>query len=333
MTRPVAPFRPPAWLRGRHAQTLAPFVFARRQRLPWLRERLELPDGDFVDLGHLGAGPGARVCLFHGLEGNMDSHYIDGLAATLVADGMRVTLMHLRGCSGEPNRLPRAYHSGDTEDMRFLFDTLAARETPRPLLAVGFSLSGNALLKYLGETGADTPLRGAVTVSVPFDLAAAADHIDRGFSRIYQAHLVRRMKASTRARIARLGDLPIDRERMEAARSFREFDDAVTAPLHGFADVDDYYARASSRPWLPCIDIPTLVLHARDDPFVGPRALPAAAEGGPGLELEYSRHGGHVGFIAAGPGGRPWRWLNRRIPAWLTARAAGAVPAGRRQPA
>jgi uncharacterized protein len=320
MTGAIAPFRPAPWLRGPHAQTLAPFLFALRPALPWREERLELPDGDFVDLAHLDGGDtDARVCLFHGLEGNIRSHYIGGLAAALQARGMAVTLMHMRGCSGEPNRLPRAYHSGDTADMAYLFATLARREPCRALAAVGFSLSGNALLKYLGERGADTGLRRAVAVSVPFDLARAAHRIDQGFSRIYQSYLVRRMKASTHARRARLGDLPIAHERLEGATSFRDFDDAVTAPLHGFAGVDDYYTRSSSRPWLPRIETPTLVLHARDDPFVGPEAVPGADEAGPGVHLEISAHGGHVGFIAADSGLRPYRWLNRRIPDWLEA--------------
>lgn len=319
---PGAPgFRPPFWLRGAHAQTLAPFLWHRRVRLPWRHERLELPDGDFVDLAHIDGLTGPRVCLFHGLEGSIDSHYIGGLARELVLHGMPVTLMHMRGCSGEPNRLPRAYHSGDTGDMRVLFDRLRQRDRDRPLLAVGFSLSGNALLKYLGEVRGNSPLHAAVAVSVPFDLAAAADHIDRGFSRIYQAHLVRRMKASTRARIRRLGDLPIDHERLARARSFRDFDDAVTAPLHGFAGVDDYYTRSSCRPWLRHIETPTLIIHARDDPFVGPHAVPSRGEVGPGVELAISAHGGHVGFIAARAGLRPYRWLNHRIPDWLATTA------------
>lgn len=327
MSHAIAPFRPAPWLRGPHAQTLAPFLFARRPPLPWRHERLELPDGDFVDLAHLDAepgqpdsgesDPGRRVCLFHGLEGNIRSHYIGGLAAALRARGMAVTLMHMRGCSGEPNRLPRAYHSGDTADMAHLFTTLARREPGSALSAVGFSLSGNALLKYLGERGPESGLARAVAVSVPFDLACAAQRIDQGFSRIYQSYLVRRMKASTHARLTRLGHLPIDHDRLARAVSFLEFDDAVTAPLHGFAGVDDYYTRSSSRPWLPRIETPTLILHARDDPFVGPAAVPTMEEAGPGVRLEISHHGGHVGFIAMDHGLRPYRWLNRRIPGWL----------------
>ncbi|MDX1608819.1 MAG: hydrolase [Halofilum sp. (in: g-proteobacteria)] len=310
-------FRPHPLLRGAHAQTLYPFCIRPRWPLPWRRERLELPDGDFVDLRHLGARSGPIVCLFHGLEGCADSHYIAGLTRVLVHRGYRVTCMQFRGCSGEPNRLPRTYHSGDTGDIAFLLDTLRTRHPDRTLTAVGFSLGGNALLKYLGQRGTDVPLRAAAAISVPFRLAVAAGRIDRGLSRRYQAYLLERMKASTRARARRLGGLPIDLERMERARSFREFDDCVTAPLNGFRDVDDYYSRASSSLWLAGIEVPTLVLHARDDPFLGPDGVPLPAGTGPGVRLELSEHGGHVGFIAANRIGWPIRWLHRRIPAWL----------------
>lgn len=309
-------FRPAPWLRGAHRQTLYAYLAHPRPRLPWRRERLELPDGDFVDLAHLGAGGGPRVCLFHGLEGNLRSHYVGGLARALVAAGLRVTFMHFRGCSGEPNRLPRAYHSGDTGDMGFLIASLREREPDAPLAAVGFSLGGNALLKYLGERGDDTPLAAAVAVSVPFDLDACATRIDTGFSRLYQARLVRRMQRSTRARLGRLGALPIDIAAMERARSFRDFDDCVTAPLHGFAGAADYYARASSGPWLARIRIPVRIIQARDDPFVGPGPVPGPGAVSATVELDVSDHGGHVGFVA-GRGMRPAWWLDERIPAWL----------------
>lgn len=328
MSRTVPPFQPPRWLRNGHAQTLAAFRFTPRPQLPWLRERLELPDGDFVDLAHRtpAATAGARVCLFHGLEGCLESHYIPGLAAALHAAGLAVTFMHLRGCSGEPNRLPRAYHSGDTSDMAHLFATLQAREPDRPLFAIGFSLSGNALLKYLGETGTQSALTRAAAVSVPFDLARAAAHIDSGFSRVYQHYLLRRLQRSAAARIRLHPDLQRHAVGVRRARSLRAFDDAFTGPLHGFADAGDYYAQASSRPWLPRITTPTLIVHARDDPFVGRAAVPESNEAGPGVRFELSEHGGHVGFIAGPPAQRPWCWLNRRLPDWF--RAATADTAG-----
>lgn len=315
-------FEPAPYLRGPHRQTLFAFAMHPRPHLPWQHERLELPDGDFVDLAHLGdAGP--VVCLFHGLEGSLRSHYVGGLAGNLAAAGMRVTFMHFRGCSGEPNRLPRAYHSGDTGDIGHLIDTLREREPATPLGAVGFSLGGNALLKYVGELGDAAPLDATVAVSVPFDLDACATRIDTGFSRVYQAHLVRSMQRSTRLRHERLGGLPVDMRAMERARSFREFDDCVTAPLHGFRDAADYYARASSRPWLPHVRIPTRVIQALDDPFVGPRPVPAPDAVSRHVELDVSACGGHVGFVSGKL--RPDWWLDRRIPEWLTA-TLGAAP-------
>jgi len=311
-------FEPPFWLHGPHAQTLFAFAWRRSRPPHWTPERLELPDGDFVDLCHFGTGRGPRVCVFHGLEGSVGSHYVGGLVRSLAATGSRVTFMHFRGCSGEPNRLPRAYHSGDTGDIAFLIGTLRQREPQRPIAAVGFSLGGNALLKYLGELGTGCPLAAAVAVSVPYDLDMCANRIDRGFSRVYQRRLVTAMKRSLRARARRVGALPIDMAAMERARSFRDFDDAVTAPLHGFADAADYYRRASSAPFLPRITIGTRLVQALDDPFIGPEPVPAADEVGPRTERLFSTHGGHAGFISSHRG-RPYRWLDAHIPEWLTA--------------
>lgn len=323
MTRSA--FHPHPLLRNAHAQTMFAFLVHDRRPLPWEHERLELPDGDFLDLCHLGPPDGPVVCLFHGLEGCVRSHYVGGLARALAARGLRVTFMHFRGCSGEPNRLPRAYHSGETGDIEHLLKILRQRHERHPVMAVGFSLGGNALLKHLGERGGDSPLAAAVAVSPPLRLATAANRIDRGLSRFYQAWLVRRMKASTRARMRRLDNLPVDGKRMERSRSFRDFDDHVTAPLHGFRDADDYYARSSSALWLARIVNPTLILHARDDPFLGPDGVPDGGGTGSGVRFELSERGGHVGFIECGRSGLPARWLERRIPQWLTERREGAA--------
>jgi len=312
-----APFRPAPWLRGPHRQTLFAFACLRTPPPVWTPERLELPDGDFVDLCHFGTGEGTRVCLFHGLEGCVHSHYIGGLVRSLVQSGFRVTFMHFRGCSGEPNRLPRAYHSGDTGDITYLMATLQRREPQRCLAAVGFSLGGNALLKYLGESGDSAPVSAAVAVSVPFQLDVCADRIDSGFSRVYQRHLVARMKRAVWARQRRIGGLPIDGRAFERARSFRDFDEHVTAPLHGFASAQDYYDRASAYPWLPRIRVPTCLIQALDDPFVGPDPVPGADTVTAETVCDFNPHGGHVGFVARGPLGAPIRWLDRRIPAWL----------------
>ena len=321
-------FMPYPGLAGPHCQTVGGWLLGASARPAWRHERLELADGDFVDLAHLPGTSGRRICLFHGLEGCLYSHYVGGLACALNAHGHAVTFMHFRGCSGEPNRLPRAYHSGDTGDIAALLTELRRRDPMQSLAAVGFSLGGNALLKYLGEQGNETPLAAAVAVSVPFDLAACARRIDQGFSRIYQYYLVRHMKASTRLRARRVGALSIDREKMERSRSFRDFDDCVTAPLHGFADADDYYARASSRPWLPRIVVPTLLIQALDDPFVGPGPVPRAADVSASTERAVSAYGGHVGFLARPASGcaRPLRWLEWAIPRWLDTPLAGAEP-------
>ena len=317
----VPPFRPLPLLAGPHRQTLGAWLLGASARPGWMPERLELPDGDFVDLAHLEGDSGVRVCFFHGLEGSIRSHYVGGLAAALQAFGHAVTFLHFRGCSGEPNRLPRAYHSGDTGDIAALLEALGKRHPDETLAAVGFSLGGNALLKYLGERGGDAPLAAAAAVSVPFDLAACARRIDRGFSRLYQRHLVAHMKRSTRSRWHQLGRLPIDPDAMERCRSFRDFDDCVTAPLHGFAGADDYYARASSGPWLTRIRRPTLLVQALDDPFVGPEPVPGPGDVAQCVERAVSERGGHVGFIAPDPDRRwrPDRWLERAVPQWLDA--------------
>jgi hypothetical protein len=300
---PIVPsaFRPAWWLPGPHLQTLWPRV-ARQPVPPPVRcERLELPDGDFVDLAWtLGSGP--LVAVFHGLQGSLQSPYAAGVLGALDRAGMRAVLMHFRGCSGAPNRLARAYHSGDTGDIGHLMAQV------RPQAAVGFSLGGNALLKYLGEQGDACGLQAAVAVSPPLVLSVGADRLRQGFSRLYQHHLLDLLKAAAQAKSVPLPP-GIDRARMRAARDFWQFDDAWTAPLHGFADVHQYYAQSSARPFLRHIAVPTQVLHSRDDPFYTPAVLPDAGELSPQVTLELSERGGHVGFVQAG--GRSW--LDQRI--------------------
>ncbi|HEY7841609.1 MAG TPA: hydrolase [Gammaproteobacteria bacterium] len=308
-------FAPAWWLPGPHAQTLWPALL-RRTPLPILdHEELNLPDGDFVDL-HRTRGRGAIVALFHGLEGSLRSHYARGLIAAIAGAGWRCVFMHFRGCSGRHNRLPRSYHSGDTGDIAFLLRTLSEREPGTPLAAIGISLGGNALLKYLGEERVPGTLRAAAAVSVPFQLADGAARLDRGFSRLYQRHLLGRLRRKFRDKF-RNGAPPVPIGDLDSLDNFRKFDGAITAPLHGFRDADDYYSRSSSRQFLGRICVPTLILQARDDPFLTPAALPRAGELSDCVRLELSRDGGHVGFV----GGRwPWRpeyWLDRRIPDWF----------------
>ena len=280
------------------------------------RQRIELDDGDFLDLDWSPAAQGPVVLVLHGLEGSSDSPYARGMLEAIHAHGWRGVVMHFRGCSGEPNRLPRSYHSGDTGDLAQIVRILQARNDVRTLAAVGYSMGGNVLLKWLGEQRAGVPLAAAVAVSVPYTLSLAADRLARGLSRVYQRRLLDDLCAKLHCKFS-AGTAAIDLEQAHRSRSFWEFDDRVTAPLHGFDDVHDYYTRSSSRQYLCHIGIPTLMLHAEDDPFMTPQALPSGDELSPSTRLEVSAYGGHVGFVH---GRLPWRpryWLEERIPAFL----------------
>ncbi|MEJ7670867.1 MAG: alpha/beta fold hydrolase [Casimicrobiaceae bacterium] len=261
------------------------------------------------------------VALFHGLEGSAGSHYALALMAHLALMGWRGVVPHFRGCGGEPNRQPRAYHSGDHEEIGAMLATLASRrEGGAPLFAVGVSLGGSALLNWLGRAGASArqTLTAAAAVSAPLDLTAAGIAIGRGVNRIYTHHFLHTLKPKALAMDARFPGL-LDRRRLRTVRTIWEFDEAVTAPLHGFAGADDYWARGSSKPWLATIAVPTLVLNARNDPFVPLQSLPAADEVSEAVVLEQPATGGHVGFMT-GPAPGRLDWLPRRLTAFFTTR-------------
>ena len=300
------------WLRNPHIQTLWPYLFRRRPALTLKSERLELPDGDFVDLCWTTNTTGPIVTVFHGLEGSIDSPYASAIMAAIHNRGWRGVFMHFRGCSGVPNRLERGYHSGDTGDIAFLIRTLKNRYPSVPLGIVGYSLGGNAMLKYLGTMGSDTPVMAAVAVSVPYLLHHSADRLSRGFSRLYQTHLVNSLKDKIRRKFAgKTTHLPI--QSLDTLKTFYQFDDVITAPMHGFSGVDDYYHQSSSRQYLPGIRVPALLIHALDDPFMRPETLPNRNELPENVRLEASSHGGHVGFVT---GRYPWKpvyWLEQRI--------------------
>lgn len=316
--REMADFTPAWWLPGAHLQTLVPNLLPRR-RLRYRRERLELPDGDFLDLDWGPDRPGPVILLLHGLEGSSRSPYASGLMTALATTGYQGVVMHFRGCSGEPNRVPRAYSAGETADIAFVAARLRDRVPGRTLGVMGVSLGGNALLRWLGEAGEDAPVDTAMAISVPFDLARAALRMERGFSRLYQWYLLGRLKRSVARKCASIS-MPVDCESLRHLNNFRSFDDAVTAPLHGYRGVDDYYGRASCRPWLRGIRVPTLILHAENDPFMTPDAIPGAQELSDTVRLEVASGGGHVGFMDSL--GR--RWPEQRCVAWLADTVGGS---------
>jgi len=270
------------------------------------RERWDTPDGDFVDVDFAGAGKRSLV-LFHGLEGCSDSHYARAIAAHAASRGWHIAIPHWRGCSGEPNLKPRAYHSGDTEEVDWLMERI------RPACAIGISLGGNALLKWLGERGQAARLRRAAAVSAPIDLPAAGHALDRGVNRlIYTRHFLATLKPKSLAKLERFPGL-YEAAQVRAASGFREFDNTVTAPLHGFRDVEHYWSAASSGPWLEHIRVPTLLINARNDPFLPEHALLAASKkAAPCVVLEFPRTGGHAGFVS-GPFPGHHGWLSNRL--------------------
>jgi hypothetical protein len=303
----VQGYRAPHWLPGGNLQTIWAATRARPHGgVPprFERERWTTPDGDFVDVDHLApppAGPARHLVLFHGLEGSSASPYAQAFGAVARQRGWACSVPHFRGCSGELNLAPRAYHSGDFEEIGWILARLRAR-SPAPLLAVGVSLGGNALLRWAQEAGASAAaVAGAVAaVSAPVDLAAAGRAIDRGFNRLVYARMfLATMKPKALAKWRQHPGL-FDRERLAAARTLYEFDDAFTAPLHGFRDTPDYWARASARPQLARIRIPALLLNARNDPFVPAASLPGPAQAGHWVTLWQPAHGGHVGFPHGG---------------------------------
>ena len=307
-------FQPAWWCRNRHLQTLWPLAV--KPPHPELkRERIELPDGDFIDLDWTRNENGPIVMILHGLEGSANSHYARRILHALPRHGLRGVLMHFRGRSGEPNRLPRAYHSGETGDLQTIVDLLG-QQYRAPQSIVAYSLGGNVLLKWLGELGHAVPIESAVAVSVPFVLSDLADYMNTGLARLYQNYLVKSLHRTFAAKAA-VVDLHITLKEISRLHSFWEFDDKVTAPIHGFADARDYYDKCSSRQFLKHIGIPTLVLHARDDPFMTPKVIPYENELSDTVQLELSEHGGHVGFISGGTPLSPEYWLEQRILSFL----------------
>jgi len=308
-------FRPPWYLRNGHAQTIVSALLPRRLATAFVRERVELPDGDFLDLDWARAGHARIAIISHGLEGRTSDDYIRGMAAALNAAGWDALAWSFRGCSGEPNRLPRFYHSGETGDLRTVIDR-AGKDYARIAL-VGFSLGGNMMLKYLGEPGVKPAISAAVGISVPVDLASSARVLDQHWGNgIYLWRFMRKLTAKVRAKALRFPDqlAPVPDE---PVATFALFDGRYTAPLHGFRDADDYWRQSSSRQYLPRITVPTLLINARNDPFLAPACYPfSEAHLNPHFFLETPRSGGHAGFLDLANGLQPW--TERRVVEFLS---------------
>ncbi len=323
---PPAPFdyRPPAWMRGPHLQTVWPALSVRAApRIRYRRERWQTPDHDFIDLDwttDTSAGPpgdGPLVVLFHGLEGSAESHYARALMAEVAAAGWRGVVVHWRGCGGEPNLLARSYHSGDSDEIDWIVRRL------EPDFVAGVSLGANALLKWLGTPGSWTrTVRAAAGVSAPQDLEASARALSRGVNRFYCEHFFATMKRKSILKLDRFPDL-YDRRKVLEARTFFDFDDVVTAPLHGFKGAADYWTRSSCKQFLRHIAVPTLVLNARNDPFLPESALATTWQVSEPVTLEYPAEGGHVGFVDRRLG---TSWLPRRLMAFFEQHLEAPMP-------
>jgi hypothetical protein len=296
-------YRAPWWLPGGHLQTIWPALLSRPRRgeLPaYARERWRAPDGDFIDVDHVGSAAGAPwLVLFHGLESSSTSRYAVAFAQAAAARGWHFSVPHFRGCSGELNLAPRSYHSGDFAEIGWVLDRVRER-ADAPVLAAGVSLGGNALLRWAEEAGesAASSVRAVAAVSAPVDLAAAGAVIDRGLNRLlYARTFLRTMRPRALAKWQQYPGL-FDRARLRAARTLHDFDDCFTTPLHGFRSVDDYWCRASAKPLLDAIRVPALLLNARNDPLVPAASLPAPHAVGRHVTLWQPDAGGHVGFPA-----------------------------------
>ena len=313
------------WLNNAHLQTIYPSLCRRLPPINCLREQLIMPDADFMHLDFYGAEHQALVILLHGLTGSAQSGYIQGLQLALDQQGFSSVAVNFRGCSGVSNNTAKCYHSGETEDLAFVYQALRNRYPQRPIAAVGFSLGGNVLLKWLGESQ-NTSLFAAVAVSVPLVLSICATRLDQGYSRIYRQRLLKELKEYLDVKQQHLLNIGQQREAekiqqlgdVTAIESFWQYDDQVVAPLYGFLDVHDYYQKSSSRQYLKRIQVPSLLIQADDDPFMTQAVLPTANELANKVQLQITRGGGHVGFVSGHNPLFPVYWLEQRIPAFLS---------------
>ena len=330
-------YTPAWWVPGAHLQTLWGKLVRRPPHVPTRAERWSTHDGDVLEMRRLDAAPGApsnvpRLLVLHGLEGTIRSHYVLGLLDQAQRRGWAADVLIFRGCNGELPRARRFYHSGETTDLDFVVRRLAREHPGQPIVAVGVSLGGNVLLKWLGEQGDDVPtaVRAAAAVSVPYDLARGSRAIERGFSRIYTRHFLRTLRRKALAKLALEPGL-FDDVSLRSARTLTDFDDAVTAPVHGFESAADYYARSSSRHFLSGIRRPTLLLSAYDDPFLPRDVLDdvaRVASSNAMIQIEFHARGGHVGFVSGRVPGRGSYYAEQRVVAYLAERVTDSERAG-----
>lgn len=319
----VPPYRPAWFVPGRHLRTLWGKFVRRRPRIPTAVERWTTPDDDVLLIHRLhGTADRPLLVLLHGLEGSPHSHYARGLLARAHGLGWSAAALVFRTCGGEMNQTRRFYHSGETSDLDFVIRRLTSDLPRNPIVLAGFSLGGNVLLKWLGERGGNVPptVRAAATVSVPYDLARGSRYINRGFSRLYEQHFLRTLVRKATVKRKRFPDI-VPEVNLATLRTMWDFDDAVTAPVHGFRDATDYYERSSSLRWLHRICVPTLLLSADDDPFLPSAVLDevrAAARENDALHCEFVERGGHVGFIAGNLPWRPLYWAECRVMEFLS---------------
>ena len=314
-------FQPAKGLANPHLQTLLPRFLRRKPLFTPLTQRIETPDGDFLDLAWTAPVADCQpkqpvMILFHGLEGSFHSPYANGLLHAAKQQGWLAVMMHFRGCSGEMNRMPRSYHSGETSDARFFIQWLRQQLPTQPFVAVGVSLGGNMLVNYLAESGEHSELSAAQVISPPLDLAACSERIQQGFSKIYQQYLLGSMKRNLSRKIAALpDDMPVSNEVAGQLQTLWQFDEHVTAPLHGFKDAADYYQRCSGLPRLADVTVPLRVIHAKDDPFMTEAVIPTEPLP-PHIQYDLCQYGGHVGFVT-GSWHQPDFWLEKTVPEWF----------------
>ena len=294
-------YRAPWFLRNGHTHTVYPALRREVSEVSYDRQRLELPDGDFLDLDWSRVGSTSLVLVCHGLEGSSEGAYVKGMVRAFNRRGWDAVALNFRGCSGEPNRLRRFYHSGSSDDLWTALEGIRAKQE-QPVSIVGFSLGGNVTLKLLGELGEKTPdwLKGAVAISVPCDLKSSGEVMAQSTNRIYMGRFLRDLRQKLKGKRSRF-PVEMDDTDYHRVRSFRDFDDRYTAPLHGFRDAEDYWARCSSRFFLDAIRCPALLINAADDPFLSAECFPRAlAMGHRFVHLEIPEQGGHVGFVGGG---------------------------------